>query len=108
MLAIDLNINLKATHIPGVVNTEADQASRLVINPYIELMINPSVFQRICHTFQAKPQIDLFASGSNNRLQCYASWRPDPNASFVDAFTIDWTSFNRVYIFPPFSLWGGD
>ena len=106
MLAIDLNINLKATHIPGIVNTEADQASRLVINPDIEIMINPSVFQLICHTFQAKPQIDLFASRSNNQLQCYASWRPDPNASFVDAFTIDWTSFNCVYIFPPFSLWG--
>jgi hypothetical protein len=33
------------------------------------------------------------------------SWSFDPQASFVDAFTIPWASFSP-YIFPPFSLLG--
>ena len=51
------------------------------------------------------PDIDLFASRINKQLDCYASWRPDPNALFVDAFSEPWTRFYG-YIFPPFSVIG--
>ena len=49
------------------------------------------------------PIIDLFAS--RYKLVPYCSYRPDPNAILVDAFTFNWgTNFN--YIFPPFSILG--
>ena len=31
------------------------------------------------------------------------SWRPDPEAKFVDAFSLSWSQ-ERFYAFPPFSL----
>ena len=32
-----------------------------------------------------------------------ASWKPDPNAKFVDAFSSSWNNFS-FYVFPPFSI----
>ena len=46
--------------------------------------------------------IDLFASRLNHKLEKYISFRPDPNAVAVDAFSISWTK-QYVYIFAPFS-----
>ena len=34
------------------------------------------------------------------------AWRPDPGAVAIDAFTIDWSNYNLIYCFPPFSLIG--
>ena len=50
-----------------------------------------------------KFDIDLFASRLNAKVCHYASWKPDPNALFVNAFTSDWSVFS-FYAFPPFSL----
>ena len=50
-------------------------------------------------------EIDLFASRLNKQLDCYVSWKPDPFAWTVDAFTFDWSKF-FVYAFPPFTLIG--
>ncbi|KXJ22371.1 hypothetical protein AC249_AIPGENE23054 [Exaiptasia diaphana] len=47
--------------------------------------------------------IDLFAFTLNNQLSRYASWRPDPNASFIEAFTHSWEN-EYFYTFPPLSL----
>ena len=47
--------------------------------------------------------IDLFASNLNKQFGGYASWRPDWQASFVDAFTMSWSN-EFFYAFPPFSL----
>lgn len=50
------------------------------------------------------PDIDLFASRINHQIECYAAWKPDPNATFIDAFTVNyWEMFTGVY-FPPFCL----
>ena len=49
--------------------------------------------------------VDLFASRTNHQLPEYCSWRPDPAARTVDAFSIPWSS-ERPYLFPPFSLVG--
>ena len=45
----------------------------------------------------------FFASRVNAQLKSYVSWRPDPDAMDVDAFTLNWSSF-RAFCFPPFSL----
>jgi hypothetical protein len=50
-----------------------------------------------------RPHIDLFASRLKFKLTIYCSYRPDPNAKLVDAFTANWgTNFN--YIFLPFPI----
>ena len=51
------------------------------------------------------PDIDLFASRLNNRVETYYSWKPDPFAIGVDAFQAFWGE-SLLYIFPPFSLMG--
>ena len=42
--------------------------------------------------------IDLFATRLTAQLQRFVSWKPDPVAEAVDAFTLDWS--------PPFALIG--
>ena len=49
------------------------------------------------------PSIDLFASRINRKVPRYVSWRPDPGAQFVDAFSFSWSQ-EQFYAFPPFSL----
>ncbi|KAJ8914161.1 hypothetical protein NQ315_016240 [Exocentrus adspersus] len=49
------------------------------------------------------PEIDLFASKDNHKCHRYISWRRDPYAIAVDAFTICWRGY-FFYAFPPFSL----
>jgi hypothetical protein len=100
--AMSRDIWLSATHCPGVNNVEADRASRL-FNDSTEWQLNPKLFTQICHSF-GKPSVDLFASRLNFQLKPYCSWQPDPEAQEIDSFTIDWSTFNLVYIFPPFSL----
>lgn len=57
-------------------------------------MIQP--FLRSC-------SVDLFASRLTALLPTYASWKPDPGATYTDAMTLDW-SLQKGYAFPPFSL----
>ena len=60
------------------------------------------VFKQILNTFR-KLDIDLSTSRINHQLSNYISWRPDPGAKAVDAFTINWSpTYN--YCFPPFSI----
>ena len=47
------------------------------------------------------PKIDLFASRLNNQLPSYVSYKPDPNAYAVEAFSLDWSKL-QFYAFPPF------
>ena len=47
--------------------------------------------------------VDLFASRVNAQLKSYVSWRPDPGAMDVNAFTLNWSSF-RAFCFPSFGL----
>ena len=51
------------------------------------------------------PTIDLFASRLNKQCLSYVSWRPDPEAFFIDAFSVDWSKI-YFYAFTPFSLIG--
>ena len=92
---------MSCTHIPGRENTEADFQSRVFTDDK-EWQLNLELFQKIENIFGGF-DLDLFASRLNAQVRRYVSWRADPGAEFVDAFTIDWSStFN--YAFPPFSL----
>lgn len=95
------NIWLTAEHVPGKDNYLADKESH-IFHDNTEWMLCTSVFERITQQFFL-PDIDLFASRLNHQVDNYISWRPDPGAVFVDAFTCNWSSY-KFYAFPPFSL----
>ena len=100
---IQRDIWISCQHVPGIENT-ADKPSRRFHND-LEWQLDASTFNTICNIL-GKPDIDLFASRTNHKLDVYCAWRKDPEASFVDAFTLNWQDFNLSYIFPPFSLMG--
>lgn len=94
---------LSAAFLPGSDNITADKESRKT-NVDTEWMLNGSLFIDICSVFD-KPDIDLFASRLNYRMKPYVAWQPDPEATFIDAFSVSWHD-TLNYIFPPFSLLG--
>ena len=83
---------LTAAHIPGSSNVIADGKSDG----------NSEMLTRALKTLNFQPEIDLFASRLNKRLPVFCSFRPDPEASFINAFTISW-AYKKLYCFPPFS-----
>lgn len=92
---------LSCCHLPGRCNTTADNLSRK-FRSNTEWMLNPEVFHTISSLW-GKFQIDLFASRLNKQLNQFASWKPDSDALYVDAFSFNWHKF-YFYAFPPFSL----
>jgi len=99
--AISQNNWLIASHIPGILNEEADFESRKE-EIRLEWKLNERIVNNIFRHFEFYPNIDLFASRLNKQLETFISFRPDPEASHVNAFTLSWDRF-RFYAFPPFS-----
>ena len=85
------NTRVTASHIPGVQNTDADRESR-IFNERTEWQLNPEVFSQI-QDLWVTPDINLFATRANRQLAMFASWKPDPEATHIDAFTIDWRKY---------------
>ena len=96
------DIWITCAHIPGKNNVESDFESR---RPYrqAEWMLARKHYLKAIETFQFTPDIDCFASHVNCQHEIYASFRPDPYASYIDAFSFNWRTYN-CYIFPPFSV----
>lgn len=98
---IENDIWLSAEHIAGVLNIDADYESRHV-DERLEWALYPEIFQKLCQRF-GTPEIDLFATRLNKKLDKFVSWRPEPGAFIVNAFTMNWQGLYS-YMFPPFSL----
>lgn len=98
---IERNNWITPTYLPGKQNTEADNYSRK-FNDRTEWMLDEEVFNNIVGRL-GQPEIDLFASRLNNKVDKYVSWSADPGAVAIDAFTVDWQSL-YFYAFPPFCL----
>ena len=96
------NILLTAAHIPGIDNVVADKESRNFHIQNTEWKLDPLVLHEALKEIKFEPDIDLFASRLNNQFETYCSYRPDPGAALVDAFSTSWSEFN-FYCFPPFS-----
>lgn len=90
-----------ASYIPSKENVEADRESRLE-NIDTEWELSNFAFSSIVRAF-GKPEIDLFATRVNAKCKIFCSWFKDPEGSYVDAFTINWTK-NYFYAFPPIAL----
>ena len=86
------NVTLTAEHLPGHLNTIADQESRLV-RDRCDWMLNPSVFQRIREKL-GPLEVDLFASHLTKQLPLFYSWKADPEAAATDAFMQDWSHYS--------------
>lgn len=95
---------VSAAHVPGVNNELADYYSRKQ-NDAKEWALTKLIFDRICDSF-GSPDIDLFASRTNRKIETYVSWYPDPESIATDAFTVDWGPYRLGYCFPPFSVVG--
>ena len=91
---------LTIAHIPGVDNVLADFKSRNFADN-IEWELNENIFQKVIKVF-GQPDIDLFASRLNRKTEKFVSWQPDPEATAIDAFSLDWSD-SYFYAFPPFS-----
>ena len=95
------NIWLTAAHIPGKQNITADQESRNQ-NVDTEWTLNLNYLSTALSKLHFSPQVDLFVSRLNEQFHTYVSYKPDPYARHIDAFTISWTN-EKFYCFPPFS-----
>ena len=102
--AIKRNNWITASHIPGVLNIEADEESRKC-ELRSEWQLNKNIFQTVIQHFKVFPDLDLFATRINTQLPSFFSYRPDPDAMAVNAFSVDW-EFINFYCFPPFSCIG--
>ena len=93
---------LTAAHIPGSSNYRADKESRDFRSEDTEWMIDPTLLGIALDALNFKPQIDLFASRLNRQFPIYCSFKPDPDASYMNAFTLSWSD-KHFYCFPPYS-----
>ena len=97
------DIWLSVAHIPGICNELADYKSRN-FSDNTEWSLKQSIFDKLVLVF-GEPEIDLFATRLNAKVECYVSWKPDPHAFAVDAFSLNWAN-SFFYAFPPFSCIG--
>ena len=72
-------------------------------------MLSDEIFKKICDIW-GNPDIDLFTNRLNHKVAEYASWKPDPESCFINAFSKNWKQFAYIYIyiycFPLFtSIW---
>ena len=98
---ISHKIWLTAAHLPRSLNVVADKESRQSYSDS-EWMIDSHFLQESLINLDFKPEIDLFASRLNKQFPVYCSYRPDPGAKYINAFSISWANLN-FYSFPPFS-----
>ena len=101
--AKEQDIWITTSHVPGVKNTTADLRSRHFYDNK-EWSLNERVAKPLSDQF-GKPEIDLFASRLNTKCTKYASYKSDPDAYHVTAFSMCWLNLNS-YIFLPFSIVG--
>ena len=100
--SLEHHIMPHAEYLAGKDNIIADWESRHHDSSDWQLL--PSVFEAI-NNLLGLFTIDLFASRTNAQLPVYYSWKPDPQARMVDAFSISWLQ-ECPYMFPPFSMIG--
>ena len=96
------DITLTVEHLPGVLNTIADEESQ-VMKDRSDWRLEPKVFHHIQDRW-GPLEVDMFASRLTTQLERFFSWRPDPEA---EAFNQDWTNLHRRgYASPPWNLVG--
>ena len=93
--AAERSIWLSAAHIPGIINVVSDKFSRNFAD-HKEWALSQDLFDKICDRLYTL-DIDLFDTRLNNKILPYMSWKPNPEAYSVDAFTLCWEPFLGYY-----------
>ena len=93
-------LSVEAVHLPGVLNVVADKESRTSVDSS-DWKLSSTCFKRIGRIWSLR--IDLFSSAWNAQLPAFVSWRPQPGATAVNAFSLNWFGIDS-YAFPPFAL----
>ncbi|XP_024071350.2 uncharacterized protein LOC112117576 [Terrapene carolina triunguis] len=95
------DISLRAAHLPGVRNMQADRLSR-VFSPQYEWSLLSEVTHRLFQEW-GTPQIDLFATRWNQRCPQFCSRGGVGKDTILDAFLMSWSG-QLLYAFPPLPL----
>ena len=107
-MASDLQVRLLAYHLPGIQNTLADFESRRFMDPHrihlTDFKMSETVFNFAQQLF-GDNSIDAFSTFHNRHLRRFASWTPQPDATWLDAMTHSWKR-EFPWVNPPFSLLG--
>ncbi|KHJ93705.1 site-specific recombinase, phage integrase family [Oesophagostomum dentatum] len=96
------NIRIMAAHKSGSSNMEADRESKTFVREKFEWGLDKEVVEKLFKLY-GKPQVDLFTSRLNHKLESYFSLYADSYATKIDCFTHSWSGM-FAYAFPPFSL----
>ena len=100
-IVFKLDISLRAHHLPGVLNVQADRLSR---KKYLyEWKLHPELFQHIDKTF-GPHTIDRFASFQTRQLPRYNSISYDPETEGIDALSQNNWGQEVNFVNPPFRL----
>ena len=94
---------MSGTRIPGIMNVIADSESSNHLD-FSDWMLCKVVFQTIQNLW-GPLELDLFVSWLTNQLPRFVSWKPDPHAEAVAAFSVQW-NIVKGYAFPSFCLLG--
>ena len=60
--------------------------------------------RQVTAALEPPPQIDLFATHEKVVLENFVSSVVHPKATAVDVFSLDWTIWDMIYLFPPKNL----
>ncbi|XP_039195028.1 uncharacterized protein LOC120306250 [Crotalus tigris] len=97
----DTNLSsIKAAHILGETNRQADALNRATID-HSEWRLLPALFAEIAERF-GRPALDLFASPENSQL-LRSSHFPSPGVEGVDPLSSPWPG-GLLHAFPPLPL----
>ena len=96
-------LKLLCRHIQGFRNVVADILSR-DCTIASEWALQEKDFLDLLNVIDFTPQVDLFATILNKKIDKYVAPYRDGKAIAVDAMSIDWNMWNSIYLFPPTSL----
>ena len=85
---LEMELSVSAVHLPWKANIVADWNLRF-LRDSSDWRLDPHVFSRLCLKWGIL-FTNLFASRLKAQVLRFYSWRPDPEASQVDAFLQDW------------------
>ena len=102
---------VSVSHVAGVDNTIADEASRrwLTSRAHLEWPMSHDGYRKTLKRLgvlghpSLEPTLDAFASSSNTKCADFWSATPDPRAAGHDAFAQHWGK-RRLFINPPFAM----
>ena len=81
-------ITVSATHIPGILNVNADRESRSHLDSSDWKLCLAVLTLQALQNKWGPVDIDLFASRLTKQLPRFVSWKPDPLSEAVDAFSL--------------------